>query len=75
MMASEFENCFCDKFSQLEGKAADAYISQFLEILGSEEDDNQVYYCCRACGQSWIKAESEKRPVSLLVKQKTEHDV
>jgi len=75
MIVNEFEECHCERFSQLEGKAAEAHIFQFLEICGSGANDNQAYYCCRACGQPWIKTESELPAVFLLIKQKTEYDV
>ena len=52
--------CACATLQRLEGSATQAYLSQFLEKTGADEE--ATYYQCRVCGTKWKKIEETKRP-------------
>ncbi len=71
MDISEIE-CACQRFERLEGVATQAYITQFLERDGSDEEVRVAHYTCRVCGASWVWTEADGPRKSSLVKQQTD---
>ena len=62
-------DCACDKLERLEGVAIPAYISQFLERSGVDEQNRRTHYVCRRCGRAWIRIEDEVHRKPSLIKQ------
>lgn len=67
--------CACDRLTRLEGAATQAYISQFLERTGVDEQNRRTHYVCRSCGRAWIRIESEDHRKPSLIRQETEFNV
>ncbi|HEX4950229.1 MAG TPA: hypothetical protein VFZ34_26415 [Blastocatellia bacterium] len=59
-MNDSLSQCACRQYERLEGAATQAYITQFLQKTGA--DDNATYYQCRVCATNWKKVEESKRP-------------
>ncbi|MBS1811972.1 MAG: hypothetical protein JST84_27670 [Acidobacteria bacterium] len=59
-MSEANPRCACAKFQRLEGSATQAYVTQFLDKTGM--DDEVVYYQCRECNTRWKKIEESRRP-------------
>ncbi len=59
--------CACDKFQRLEGAATQAYLTQFLQKTGA--DDDATYYQCRVCATNWKKIEESKRPSLVQINE------
>ncbi len=64
--------CFCDKVERLEGTPTQAYISQFLEMTGVDEETGKTYYLCRVCGRPWAYETIEVTRKPSLVRLETE---
>jgi len=64
--------CACDRLERLEGAAVPAYISQFLERTGVDEQQHRTHYVCRSCGRAWTRIEGEDHRKPSLIRQETE---
>ncbi len=67
--------CACELFEQLEGAAAQAYTSQFLEKTDVDEVASKTYYLCRSCGRPWVRETIEGNRKPSLVRLEMEFDV
>jgi len=68
-------DCACDRLERLEGAAVQAYISQFLERTGVDEQGHRTHYVCRSCGRAWARIEDEEHRKPSLIRQETEFNV
>jgi hypothetical protein len=64
--------CACPNFERLEGAAVQAYIAQFLERAGADQNTHRTYYTCRVCGAPWMRAETEDQRKASLIRQELE---
>ena len=67
--------CLCEKFERLEGAAGEAYIAQFLEKTGVDENAGKTYYACRICGRPWVREMIEGDRELSLTRMETEFNV
>jgi hypothetical protein len=67
--------CACEKFERLEGAAVPAYISQFLEKTGVDEDAGKTYYSCKSCGRAWVRETVGPAHKPSLTRMDTEFNV
>ena len=67
--------CACDRFERLEGVAAQAYMSQFLERTGTDDKAQMTYFVCRICGTPWVRTEVDGQRKASLVRQKPDFNV
>ncbi len=68
-------DCVCDTLERLEGAAVQAYISQFLEMDGVDEQNRRTHYVCRRCGRSWVRIEDEGLQKPSLIRQEMRFNV
>jgi len=62
-------NCTCQNLRRLDGAATQAYITKYLERVGTDSGGGEVYYHCRVCGARWQRVEDEgaRRPSLVRV--------